>query len=99
VSDLPKTSGALSLRAAPNPLSSSTRISFVLNESQNVALLIFDVGGALVHTLHQGALPQGPHEFVWRGVGAHGIVLRPSVYFLRLEVGSEVATEKLVLLR
>jgi len=85
----------LGLLASTSPLSSSTSLSFTAPSAVRARCTVHDVGGRLVATLLEGDVPAGPHEIVW----APGPELATGVYFVRLALGGEVATTKLVVLR
>lgn len=95
----PAAAAPFSLRAHPNPLAGETRVSFTLPEAAHATLAAFDVRGARVRTLHEGALAPGRHEFSWRGADGDGAPVAAGIYFVRLRTGDRVATRKLVVLR
>ena len=77
----------------PNPFNASTRISYALPKAAMVDLRVYDVLGREVETLHSGMMEAGTHSFLWSPNAATGI------YFLRLQAGNEVRTQKLMYLR
>lgn len=83
----------------PNPFTSETAISYVVPGASSVTLGVYDAAGRVVVTLEHGTRPAGRHSLAWDGRTAAGRALPAGVYFLRLDVGSEVLTHKLVLLR
>ena len=89
----------LTLRAAPNPFSGSTRLSFELPRAETVKLCIFDVNGRLVRTLVDGPLEAGAHGFEWDGRNQRGDRVGSSVYFGRLEVGEVSVSQPISILR
>jgi hypothetical protein len=78
----------------PNPFIASTTISFTIPYRSFVSLKIFDALGKEVSMLVSGDLDIGQHSYQWNGDG-----LRSGVYLCRLQAGSHVVTQKLLLLR
>ena len=60
---------------------------------------IYDVSGRLVRTLVDEVRPEGRHTVAWNGRLADGTPVPTGVYFTRITVGTESATEKLVRIR
>ena len=60
---------------------------------------IFDVNGRRVGVLHDGPLPAGRAELLWRGSDALGRRLPSGVYLARLSADGASARRKLLLLR
>ena len=78
----------------PNPSRSNTRLDYRLPQAGRVRLMILDVQGRRIAVLADGPQTAGPHRAQWRTEGV------PSgLYFCRLEAGSEVRTQKIVVLR
>ncbi|MEZ4654519.1 MAG: FlgD immunoglobulin-like domain containing protein [Candidatus Eisenbacteria bacterium] len=95
--DLPR---SFALDAAyPNPLRSSSTITFDMPESAPVTLRIVDVAGRQVRVLVEGQLTAGRHAASWDGRNERGVPLAPGVYFARLEAGSFRAGQRLVVVR
>jgi subtilisin family serine protease len=83
----------------PNPFNPETQIAFVLPARATVSLAVFNILGERVTTLVQGELPAGEQRFVWNGRGRDGRPAASGVYFYRLEVGAQVYTGKMLMLR
>jgi hypothetical protein len=85
---------------APNPATTHTSIGYSLPEGwRSAQLSVHDVAGRLVRRLDPVT---GAHGFVtidWDGTAGSGERAASGVYFVRLEVDGEVATERVVLLR
>lgn len=80
--------GARVLPASPNPFRLSTSIRFELSRPASVRLEIFDVRGARVTTLMDGAvLPAGGHATAWDGRDHAGRLAPAGIYLVRLESG------------
>ena len=74
--------------ALPNPVLGQTRIRYELPVATTVDLRIYDVTGALVHVLEDGAFHAASrHEVVWNGRGDNGARVVPGVYLYRHTAG------------
>jgi hypothetical protein len=89
------------LQNHPNPFNPSTTIVFYVPDGspQRVTLRIFDVTGALVHTLVDEILPSGRYEVVWRGTNRHGSPVATGLYFYEIRERGFVAARKMLLLK
>ena len=59
-----------------------------------MSLQIYDINGRLIETLVDGIINPGNHEIQWNASNYSS-----GIYFAKLSVGSQVQTEKLVLVR
>ncbi|UCE66429.1 MAG: right-handed parallel beta-helix repeat-containing protein [Candidatus Zixiibacteriota bacterium] len=82
------------LQNYPNPFNAQTTIRFVLRESQNVQLTIYDLLGRRVETLIDEYRQAGVHAVMFDASG-----ISSGVYFYRLEVGDRIETKRMVLLK
>jgi len=79
----------------PNPFNPSTTIQFSLNKSKNVTLSVFDVTGRLVsEVISRQQYSAGIHQ-----ISFDGSSLSSGLYLYRLEVGQQVITKKLTLIK
>ncbi|NNF57508.1 MAG: T9SS type A sorting domain-containing protein, partial [Rhodothermaceae bacterium] len=78
--------------AYPNPFNERATIGFALPEAGRVRLAVYDVLGRAVAMLVEGAVEAGRHEAVLDGAR-----LPSGVYLVRLESGSVVQTQRLML--
>jgi hypothetical protein len=88
-----------SLQNFPNPFNPSTTISFVLPAGAEAELVIFNLRGQLVRTLAKGYLLSGKHSIVWDGTDSLGQPLGSGVYVYRLQIGKQVITKRLTLIK
>lgn len=97
----PVPAGAVVLHsAAPNPFNPATSIRFNLSSDMSSASLrVYDLAGRLVKTLHQGSLPAGDHQIMWRGDDDSGRAVASGVYYARLQADGQVETRSMVLAR
>lgn len=86
--------------ASPNPFSSATMMSFVLNQPVNVALTVHDLRGNLIKTMMQGIYNEGFYEAGWTGTDSSGQQVGNGVYIIRLTVDDTISKhEKVVLIK
>ena len=76
----------------PNPSEDNTIISFTLIESQETDITVYDVVGKEVATVFSGNLNKGEHQYSI----ADKTKLSAGVYFIKLNVGGESFTKKLI---
>lgn len=78
----------------PNPFNPSTIISFTLPQRTQVRLTIFNILGQQVALLADNLMEAGEHQISWKAsTEASGL------YFYRLQVGDQVLTRKMTLLK
>jgi hypothetical protein len=90
---------ALDLVIGPNPTVGSAAIRYAIPVESSVHLTVHDVGGRLLRTIVNGLHPAGAHATRWDGRTRDGTAVGAGVYFLRLETGDRVLTERLVRIR
>ena len=89
-----------SLAIYPNPFNPVTTMSYDLPRSSSVRLEIFDVFGHMVRTLVADQYhAAGRFEVSWHGHDDGGQMVASGTYFVRMQVGSEAVTRKLMLLK
>jgi hypothetical protein len=79
--------------ASPNPFGGHTEIKFGLPRPGVVEADLYDVAGHLVTSVMRSEYDEGFHSFDWDNGGK----VSAGIYFLRLRLGSETATSKLVI--
>ena len=85
----------------PNPFNPETTIPFAVGsaDSAPVELAIFNALGQKVRTLFAGSLPAGLHSLQWDGRSDAGHAVASGAYIYSLQVGTQVQTRRLLLLR
>jgi hypothetical protein len=78
----------------PNPSEASVTVPVVLAEAAEVRVVVYDVLGRAVATLHDGPLAAGRHPLTVETTG-----LTAGVYFVKLRAGSVSAARALAVLR
>ncbi len=81
----------------PNPFNPSTIIPYQLPASSYMRLEVFNLLGQRIATLVDGEQPAGFHSAQWDGTDATGRAAAAGVYLYRLQSGSMVATQRMVL--
>jgi hypothetical protein len=84
---------------APNPFSSSTRISFRVGSESHVRLAVFDAKGRLVRTLVNGRRSPKLYIEEWDGRDAEGRALPSGTYFYHLVTPESKEVKKMTLAR
>jgi hypothetical protein len=88
----------LELTNVPNPFTSSTRISFELEEANHVSVEVTDMTGAHINTLFSNEeLGSGLHSIEWDGTLSSGVRAAAGVYYCRLVARSSSGKEECVM--
>jgi len=87
------------LSVSPNPFVTRTVIQYELKTPGHVRLQIYGKAGRLVRTLVNGEQARGSYSIEWNGLNEAGERVPTGIYFSRVQVGSSVASGKLILLR
>jgi len=83
----------------PNPFNAGTTIQWGLEASGQVDLVIFDILGRHVRKLVDAELPAGFHTINWDGTDDEGAAMASGVYIYRLNMGTQTAVRRMVLIR
>jgi hypothetical protein len=78
----------------PNPFNPTTTIAFSVAETAPVRLSVYNLSGDRVAVLHEGLAAAGRHE-----IGFDAGSLPSGLYFSRLEAGSQVSTQRMLLVK
>jgi hypothetical protein len=87
------------LRVSPGRDGSSATISYHAGVGGSVRLRVYDIGGRLIRTLVDGEASRNSCDVVWDGRADGGHRVGAGVYFLKLEAGGEVRTQKIAVVR
>jgi hypothetical protein len=88
------------LTCFPNPFNPVLTISFFTTEStQDTEIIIYNLKGQRVKTLVNEALAAGEHTVIWQGNDDAGTRVSSGMYFIRMQSGNEVFTEKAVMMK
>ena len=88
---VPTVIGITSLMNYPNPFRDKTLISYMVQESSNIILSIYDISGRKINTLVEENQPAGSYEIEWNAEN-----IKPGIYFCRLQTGNYEKTIKLM---
>ena len=83
----------------PNPFKSKVEISYVLSNKAFVKLGIYDVSGRLIRMLADKRQEAGEYTVIWDGRDERGHRVGNGVYFVRLKVGKDTRSRRILLLR
>ena len=78
----------------PNPFNASTEIAFVLPETENITLEVYDMQGRIIETLVDETRSAGTHHVTFNASD-----YTSGVYIYRLSAGEEEMTQKMILLK
>ncbi len=90
---------AATIEAAPNPTRDVSTLRFSLPSAETATLQVYDLNGALVRTLVNGARPAGSQSVVWDGRNNAGERVGSGVYLYRLKAGDAAPGGKVVISR
>lgn len=92
----PPTDRPLSIaQNAPNPVRTSTTISFALSKPARVSMSVFDLTGrCIARPLREVEQAAGPHRVELGTTGWH-----PGIYYYRFDAGGATATRKMVVVK
>ena len=81
-------------KAYPNPFNPMTTIEYSLTEAGDFTMSVYNIAGQRVGVLASGYAEPGVYKQVWNAAN-----FTSGVYFVRLEAGMNVATQKVVLIK
>ena len=82
------------LKTYPNPFNPSLNIEYRLEESSDVTISIYDLNGRLIETILDVYQTMGSHKVNWTSKS-----IATSVYIVKLELGQDIYTQRVVLLK
>ncbi len=83
----------------PNPFNPVTKIAFELPKRGEVGVVVYNVAGREVVTLHNGGLAAGPHTLTWDGRTSDGSMAASGVYWYQLRTPDGQTSRSMVLLK
>jgi hypothetical protein len=87
------------MECAPSPFSGVTQIAFGVSRGDRIDARVFDICGRLVAGYQAEAAATEEHTFQWDGKDPEGRELLPGIYFWKVQVGNQVATRRVVMVR
>jgi len=98
--EIPVPSQYVLLPNYPNPFNPTTNIKFLLPESQQVTLQIYNISGQLVKTITQNEMYQaGEHVVSWNATDDSGSRVASGMYMYVFRAGSFHKIGKMILLK
>jgi hypothetical protein len=82
----------------PNPFNPQTNFTLSLPTAGRYKITIYNLLGEAVRVF-EGEAPAGHQNFVWNGTDGRGRAVSSGVYLYKAEVGKQVVTKKMVLMR
>jgi len=91
-------SGQVSISSIyPNPFRTSVSVNLAVSKAEPLAVKVFNLKGQYVNTVFEGFKSAGQHTLSWSGKDIYGRQSSPGIYFIRLESGSSVKQQKVLL--
>ena len=81
----------------PNPFNPTTIIGVYLPTNEKAKLVVYNILGQKVITLHDGFLEAGAHEISWSGINQSGQQVSSGIYFYSLELTNKRLIKKMLL--
>lgn len=83
----------------PNPFNPSTSVRLYVPREGELRLLVHDVRGRQVRTLHDGRIGAGWHVMTWDGRDDGGRLQASGLYFMRAVADQAVSIHKMTLVK
>ncbi|MBN2008225.1 T9SS type A sorting domain-containing protein, partial [candidate division KSB1 bacterium] len=83
----------------PNPFNPTTNINYSLPKEEIVKLTVYNMLGQRVVELVNKKQPAGFYSLIWDAKNTNGVLMSSGIYFYRIEAGSFVKTNKMLLLK
>lgn len=83
--------------AYPNPFNPSTSFVISLAKETNVSIIIYDIKGSEIYRLYNNNLSTGSHTFTWNAVTNSGNTANSGIYFIKVNAGGIINTQKIIL--
>ena len=80
--------------AFPNPFNPTTKFSLELNTTSDISVKVYNIMGQLVDVIAEGSYSPNQYNWTWNAEN-----LASGVYFVKTQVGSDIHTEKIMLLK
>lgn len=87
------------IRIYPNPSRDGIRIEYHALDSRPVSIRIYNHLGTLVNILADPNTHPGLHSVYWNGKNPEGVTLPAGLYLCAISTGSQLLTERLLLIR
>jgi Zn-dependent metalloprotease len=81
----------------PNPFNSRTEILYDLPATADVAFMVYDITGSLVHSERFPSMSPGTHSITWDT--NNGVSLASGIYFYKIQAGEQSISKKMLLVK
>jgi len=88
----------LSLTVYPNPIRNQATILFNLDQSEKVAISIYNLNGQRIRNLCDREFAEGVHKLHWDGTNQYQQKLPAGIYFVKMQAGGAVHTHKVAVM-
>ncbi|MCD4791841.1 MAG: C10 family peptidase [Bacteroidales bacterium] len=92
-------SSADHLSSYPNPFTNEVTVNYAVTSAGNVNLKIYNITGQLVKTLVNESKSNGTYNVKWDANDSNGNKMPNGTYFIRMQTGDNIQTNKVVLMR
>ena len=83
----------------PNPFNPSTQIRYSIPVSSNVKVVVYNMLGSKVRTLHNGNQDAGYRSVMWNATNDNGDPVAAGMYIYTIEADGYFASKKMILLK
>lgn len=83
----------------PNPFNPSTNINFTLREADDVKFQIYNIKGQLIYDYEKTHFPEGKNSIIWKGVDKKGDNVSSDIYIVKMIVGNQSFSKKIIMLK
>jgi hypothetical protein len=83
----------------PNPFNPSTTITFSIERTGDVQLVVYNLLGQMVRTLSSGTRSGGTYSIIWDGRDDAGQPVSSGTYIYRLQTDGNVQTRRMLLVK
>lgn len=84
---------------SPNPFNPSTKISFLVENTTNVKIKVYNIMGKLVKTLVTDRFEPGEYTINWNGTNDENSEVSSGIYFYKMKTNSGTDIKKCILLK
>ncbi len=84
----------LAFNIYPNPFNTAATLTYTLSKKENVETIVYDIAGKQIATLSNGLQAEGKHDIL---INKADLSLSNGIYFIKLQVGDNTLTQKIVL--
>jgi hypothetical protein len=86
-------------RPSPNPFNPTVSLTYAVPRSTAVMIKIYDIRGRMVCALVNAVRQPGYYQTVWNGVDSYGRALASGIYICRLQAGTFVKQQKMLMMK